>query len=212
MGRLNETAAQRVRLLRRVLGLNQITFAKFLGVTHSTISQIEGGHRDLPIRIAGKIREKTGVTADWLWWGDSRGMPYQLICDLQAATEKARLEAVPEIEALDTPGKRVHWALQQRGISGSALATHLGIARQSVNQWRKYTAALPDRHFHRIAQFLNCSELWLRNGEGPPLKRDLQAGGEKGRTEAGPSATSPAAEEARTEGGSSATASRTTRE
>jgi transcriptional regulator with XRE-family HTH domain len=85
MGETNRAVAQRIKLLRRVLGMNQSQFATFLGVQQQRLSNVENGINPLSRDLAFRIRERTGVTTDWLWFGDARGMPYQLARDLEEA-------------------------------------------------------------------------------------------------------------------------------
>jgi len=87
----NPVIAQRIKTLRRVLGMNQTEFAAYIGVARTTIVNIEaGGQRGLPRTVADKIRQRCHVTTDWLYWGDVRGLPYQLARDLEENDTTAR--------------------------------------------------------------------------------------------------------------------------
>src|SRR5262245_11973330 len=87
----NPIIAQRIKTLRAVLGMNQTEFAAYIGVARTTIVNIEaGGERGLPRTVADKIRQRTHVTTDWLYWGDQRGLPYQLARDLEEKAKIAR--------------------------------------------------------------------------------------------------------------------------
>ena len=86
----DDPVAQRVRLLRGVLRMNQAAFAVHLGVPPQRLNNVETGTQPLARELAFIIRAETGATTDWLWFGDARGLPYQLARDLEEAAEKAR--------------------------------------------------------------------------------------------------------------------------
>lgn len=68
--------ANRLAALRDKLGLDQVDFAKALGIEKNTYNAYERGKRPLSIETAKKIRRRYGISVDWLLFGDI-GQPNQ---------------------------------------------------------------------------------------------------------------------------------------
>jgi transcriptional regulator with XRE-family HTH domain len=72
---------------------------------------------------------------------------------------------------MDTPGKRVRWALHASGKKATKLADHLGITRAAVSQWwQPVNPTSPAAHLGKIAEFLGCSAEWLITGTGQAFR------------------------------------------
>ena len=61
---------ERVRSIRKQLGLNQTEFAARIGMTQGYITSIERGTRDVNSRLVKLICETYGVSENWLFTGD----------------------------------------------------------------------------------------------------------------------------------------------
>jgi transcriptional regulator with XRE-family HTH domain len=80
-------------LLREAHGFTgrggQSRFADFLGVRGGMLNQVELGHLSLSKAAAFRIVEKfPGVTLEWLWWGDRKGLTVEMAQKLEEATKK----------------------------------------------------------------------------------------------------------------------------
>jgi len=80
---------------------------------------------------------------------------------------------------MDTPAKRIQWALEQRGMGVRELARQLGVSPGLPSQWWRTggRATSPDSHLDRISEILEVNVDWLRYGRGEPfrsLARNLQ--------------------------------------
>lgn len=75
---------------------------------------------------------------------------------------------------MDTPGKRVRWALYDvRREDAAWLSTKLGITRSAVSQWwAPKKPSSPRDRIPEIASLLGVNEKWLRDGTGSPIARD----------------------------------------
>jgi transcriptional regulator with XRE-family HTH domain len=62
--------SNRLAALRERLGLDQVAFAKALGIEKQTYNAYERGKRPLTIETAKKIRRRYGISVDWLLFGD----------------------------------------------------------------------------------------------------------------------------------------------
>jgi transcriptional regulator with XRE-family HTH domain len=77
--------AHRVRLLRKLHGMNQVEWAKFTGIPYKTWSHYELGTQPISRESVFTLREKIQwIKADWLWWGDTSGMTVGVVAQLSA--------------------------------------------------------------------------------------------------------------------------------
>jgi transcriptional regulator with XRE-family HTH domain len=66
-----QTPGQRIRNARELAGFNQGEFAKAVGCSQSTLSEIEKGDTKLPsARVLQKMTEVLGKSARWIVYGD----------------------------------------------------------------------------------------------------------------------------------------------
>jgi len=71
---------QRVKEIRKVLGLNQTDFAKYLGITQTAYSMIENGYRPLTNKYIKTISSIFNVNEVWLRSGEGEmflSSPYE---------------------------------------------------------------------------------------------------------------------------------------
>ncbi len=79
---------KRLRLLREACGYHsQQTFADALGIEKGTLGQYESGRSYPKPDVLGRIRQLTGATVDWLYFGDAGGLPVTLAQRLQEITQ-----------------------------------------------------------------------------------------------------------------------------
>ncbi len=73
---------RRVADVRDALGLDQVGLAKSLGISQQRLNNYERGFRMFDIELAVIIARKHGVTMDFVYWGDLRGLPLHLASKL----------------------------------------------------------------------------------------------------------------------------------
>lgn len=78
----------RITLLREALNKTQSEFARMLGKSQQLVSNYERGHRRPELDEAFVIVRKTGVTLDWIYFGDRAGLSVR-ISDLLDKAESA---------------------------------------------------------------------------------------------------------------------------
>jgi transcriptional regulator with XRE-family HTH domain len=73
---------------------------------------------------------------------------------------------------MDTPAKRIQWALGQRGMGVRELARRLGVSPGLPSQWWRTggRASSPDSHLDALAEILGANVDWLRYGRGEPFR------------------------------------------
>jgi transcriptional regulator with XRE-family HTH domain len=76
-----------------------------------------------------------------------------------------------ESGGMDTPAKRIQWALEQRAIGVRELARRLGVSPGLPSQWwrTRGRATSPDSHLDEIAEVLALNVDWLRYARGEPF-------------------------------------------
>lgn len=79
--RLRKDVGQRLRVVREVLGLNQVEFGRRAGLAANTYNMIEGGTKLPSISVAIALCDAHGLTLDYIFRGDPS--------DLSAAVRRA---------------------------------------------------------------------------------------------------------------------------
>ena len=85
---------------------------------------------------------------------------------------------------MDTPAKRIQWALEQRGMGVRELARRLGVSPGLPSQWWRTggRATSPDSHLDQISEILDVNVDWLRYGRGEPFRSLVRRQQELGAT------------------------------
>lgn len=83
----NQTISARLVRLRNALRMSQADMCRAIGVAPNRWNQYESGERRITLEVAGKLRERFGVTADWLYFGDESGLPQRLTDKFLEAAE-----------------------------------------------------------------------------------------------------------------------------
>ena len=65
------TIGQRITQARKAAGFTQVSLAEHLLVSHSTVNRWEAGHREPGRALLCRIAEVTGVTVEWLTFGNT---------------------------------------------------------------------------------------------------------------------------------------------
>ena len=86
----------RIRVLREALGYKSATlFAAFVGWSPQQLSNYEKGQKRPEVSMAILLCKKTAVTLDWIYRGETAGLPLRmasLIQDYQERLTSARAE------------------------------------------------------------------------------------------------------------------------
>lgn len=75
--------AERLRLAREALGISQAEMGRRAGVTYQAWNNWERGAKRISVDQAGRLRRATGISLDWIYWGDMRGLPHELAVKIQ---------------------------------------------------------------------------------------------------------------------------------
>ncbi len=90
MARTLNGIAFRLLTLRAWRELSQKDFCAEIDVGTNHYSPFENAKRRIPLEIATKLVERYGVTLDWIYLGDMRGMTGQMQAELRIAESKAK--------------------------------------------------------------------------------------------------------------------------
>ena len=102
--------ADRVKAVRQELGWNQVELAEQVGVSQSTIGNIESGQRKRPRELLS-IAKALGVTPEWLETGkgsrtgDPERAPLRLV-ENEPQSARAAVEFIARVAALQRPTLR----------------------------------------------------------------------------------------------------------
>ena len=78
----------RLKQLRLALGnLSQADVCRAIDVIPSRWNQYETGDRKITDDVAARLRQRYGVTRDWIYDGDPSGLPVRFADKLQDAAE-----------------------------------------------------------------------------------------------------------------------------
>lgn len=90
-GRDFAAIGRRLRALRLVLGKDQKHMSALAGVTPQAWSNWENGiRRPSPDQIY-KLATSTGITADWVYYGDRSGLPVRIADGLSSLDEETNV-------------------------------------------------------------------------------------------------------------------------
>ena len=73
-----EAIGERIKLIRAAMGMNAADFARQVGLSSQTLANYETGYRRPELDKAMLIVQKTGATLDYIYLGDSSGLPMRL--------------------------------------------------------------------------------------------------------------------------------------
>lgn len=81
--------ATRLISLRLAIGLNQRQFAKRARIGPNTWNNYETGDNRISLDQAFKLTDAYGVSLDWIYQGDAKAMPHDLMLKIHAAEPQA---------------------------------------------------------------------------------------------------------------------------
>ncbi len=91
--RSNRSIGERLELVRAAVGKNQKVFANAAGVACSTYSQYKTGTSSPALEEAHKLCDRWGITLDWIYRGDARGLSPDLSRAMEALQRLRTLSA-----------------------------------------------------------------------------------------------------------------------
>lgn len=88
-----QATGKRLEVLRRAKDFDTIRgFAKELDIEEDRYTTWEKGKALIPPQVVENLRQRYGITSDWLYYGDGSGLPHRLY------TELTGLKLVPKAE------------------------------------------------------------------------------------------------------------------
>lgn len=72
------TVGRRLRVVRLALGKSAVEMCGELDATNKAWSQWENGKNLFDVLVAVRMKERYGVTLDWIYDGDPKGLPSRL--------------------------------------------------------------------------------------------------------------------------------------
>lgn len=90
-----ERIGHRLYLLRCALGLKSAEMADNLGIERTYWSRFEKGRRPITPQFAALVRDRTGITLDYIMLGDTAKVPLDIAQKI-TAIENGTVKPVPE--------------------------------------------------------------------------------------------------------------------
>jgi DNA-binding XRE family transcriptional regulator len=75
---MTKNTGRRLLRTREALELSQAEFCRQIGVERNLYNPFEKGRRRITIDVAMKIRDRYGITLDWIYAGDPHALPSHL--------------------------------------------------------------------------------------------------------------------------------------
>ncbi|MCI5924673.1 MAG: helix-turn-helix transcriptional regulator [Oscillospiraceae bacterium] len=144
---------ERIKELRKFLGLTQQEFATRLGSVQNTITGYETGRRTPSNQVIALICREFGVSEEWLRTGEGE-----------------MLVAVTPDE--NFMGERIKELRKFLGLTQQEFAKRLGIKRNTIANYEVGRNDPIDAIVTLICREFGVSEEWLRTGEGEMIVPD----------------------------------------
>jgi transcriptional regulator with XRE-family HTH domain len=78
----NEAISRRLRALREAYTPSQVEFCEMVGLKPPAWNNYEKGTNRISLDAALALAQKTGVSLDWIYYGDESGLPLRLASKL----------------------------------------------------------------------------------------------------------------------------------
>ena len=144
------TQGERIRELRKITGMTMEQFGGKLGVTKSTISNIENGNRNATEHMIKFICREFNVNEEWLRYGTG---------DMEAIKSNDFTCAVVQNE-------RVRKVRKSYGLTLDKFGERIGLKKSAVSLIESGKNSLTDANIKSICREFNVNEEWLRYGTG----------------------------------------------
>jgi len=115
----------KLRAFRELLHLSQTAFAQMLGISQSSLSDLETSRRPPSLALAARIASSLGVRADYLLRDELAVEPNMRATKVHAVRERE------STYVFDTLGDRIQRLRLTAGLSQASLAHSLGLASHS---------------------------------------------------------------------------------
>lgn len=170
------TKGERVKEIRKVLGLSGEKFGEQLGVSRASISNIEKGKRNLTDQMFLSICREFNVNEEWLRNGSGEMFVKMnhdeqitaLVSELLKSEEdsfKKRLIVGIESE-VKIMNERIKNLRKTLGFTQQEFAERIGVKRNTIAQYEIGRNEPIDSVVNLICKEYNVNEDWLRNGTG----------------------------------------------
>jgi DNA-binding XRE family transcriptional regulator len=91
----NEAIGGRIGLIRRAYGavqghareMSQVEFANLVGLSKQSLNNAETGDNRIGLDSAIKIARRVGVTLDYIYFGNTAGLPHALAVEIEKADQ-----------------------------------------------------------------------------------------------------------------------------
>ena len=152
----------RIRQIRKYLGLTQMQFAQRLNRTPGSIAHLEAGRCAITQATIHAICSEYGINEAWLVSGS--GDMFAEGCDVKEADKK-------------NAGERIRFIRKRAGLTQQEFARAIGYSMMQIS-FVELGKTTPSNNFlHKTAQAFNVRFEWLMTGSGPVEAEEAKVDG-----------------------------------
>lgn len=159
------SVGERLRYLRKMLGLTQEEFASRIGLTCKMLGLYENGKYEPPEKVLKLISLTFGVSYEWLKTG--KGAMWENQKAVVGGDDEKFLENLVDMEvAIYDVGMRIRKLRQALGLTQKEFGEKIGKALRTVQAWEAGKSRIPDHTLKFISSIFGVSYEWLKEGKG----------------------------------------------
>lgn len=151
------TTNERLKEIRKELGITQKEFADTLGITQGSYSLYESQSRTLKDYMLKSLAERYGINPNWISTGEG---PKMIECKAYVVKEQKQDESV---EGINVRLKQLRRLL---GLGQAEMSKVLSIGQASYSHLELGKRHVKDGYVNTLVRIYGVRESWLRNGVG----------------------------------------------
>ncbi len=142
-----KAVGERIRLIRKTLGLTQAEMGEKIGRSWKTINRWEAGERDIPDTALKLISQVFGVSYEWLKTGQG---------EMWEKREKFPMSV----------GERIKQLREFLGLTQTEFASRIGLTYKMLGLYERGKYEPPEKVLKLISSTFGVSYEWLKEGKG----------------------------------------------
>ena len=146
------TQGERIRFLRKNLGLTQTQFGEKVSLKQAVIGQIENDQRSATPRFIRDVCREYNVNEEWLTTGSGEMFREQTVCSTQ--------------------GERIRFLRKSLGLTQTQFGGKVALKQAVIGQIENNQSAATPRFIRDVCREYNVSEEWLTTGSGEMFREE----------------------------------------
>ena len=146
------TQGERIRFLRKNLGLTQTQFGEKVSLKQAVIGQIENDQRSATPRFIRDVCREYNVNEEWLTTGSGEMFREQTVCSTQ--------------------GERIRFLRKSLGLTQTQFGEKVALKQAVIGQIENNQSAATPRFIRDVCRECNVNEEWLTTGSGEMFREE----------------------------------------